>query len=201
MMFDIMGIADADRLFVSGHSFGGYATFGLVSQTNPFKAAIAHAGTTNLINTYGTLISWMRYAENANSILTLNIDGAEAGQGRMGNPPWKDRDRYIRNSPLTYVDRVTTPLMIVHGDMDVLGMEDPENFFRSLYRQGKRVQFVRYLGEGHVLGSPANIRDMWQRMIEWMDEYGDIKRNAQGEILFENGRAATESDEYKDQPQ
>ena len=188
-----LGIADADRLFVSGHSFGGYATFGLVTQTNRFKAAIAHAGTANLVNTYGTLVAWMRYTEDANSILTMNIGWAEAGQGRMGNPPWKDLDRYLRNSPITYVDRVNTPLLIVHGDMDLLGMEDPENVFRSLYRQGKRVQFVRYLGEGHVLASPANIRDMWRRMIGWMDEYGDIKRNAQGEIVFENGRAATAS--------
>ena len=196
-----LGIADADRLFVSGHSFGGYATFGLVTQTSRFKAAIAHAGTTNLINTYGTLISWMRYAENANSILTMNIGWAEAGQGRMGSPPWKDRDRYIRNSPITYVDAVTTPLLIVHGDMDILGMEDPENFFRSLYRQGKRVRFARYVGEGHVLASPANIRDMWRRMIGWMDEYGDIKRNAQGEMVFENGRVVTASGEGEDQTQ
>ncbi|MEM9013480.1 MAG: prolyl oligopeptidase family serine peptidase [Pseudomonadota bacterium] len=195
-----LGIVDENRLFVAGHSFGGYATFGLVTQTDRFEAAIAFSGTANLVNTYGTLIPWMRYTDAANSMLTMNMGWAETGQGRMGNPPWKDLDRYIRNSPITYVDQVDTPLLIVHGDMDFLGMEDPENFFRSLYRQGKRVQFVRYLGEGHILGSPANIRDLWRRMIGWMDEHGDIKRNAQGEMVFENGRVATASVEGEGQP-
>jgi dipeptidyl aminopeptidase/acylaminoacyl peptidase len=89
----------------------------------------------------------------------------------MGNPPWKDLGRYIRNSPITYVYRVQTPLMIIQGDMDYVAMQQGEEFFTSLYRQGKRAKFVRYWGEGHVLESPANIRDMWSQIFNWFDEF------------------------------
>ena len=89
----------------------------------------------------------------------------------MGNPPWKDLDRYLRNSPIFYVDRVRTPLMIIQGDLDYVAMQQGEEFFMSLYRQGKRAEFVRYWGEGHVIESPANIRDMWTRIFAWFDEF------------------------------
>jgi dipeptidyl aminopeptidase/acylaminoacyl peptidase len=89
----------------------------------------------------------------------------------MGNPPWKDLGRYIRNSPIFSVDRVQTPLMIMQGDLDYVALQQGEEFFTSLYRQGKRAEFVRYWGEGHVLESPANIRDMWQRIFAWFDQF------------------------------
>ena len=89
----------------------------------------------------------------------------------MGNPPWKDLGRYLRNSPINYVERVETPLMIIQGDLDYIGIEQGEEFFTALYRQNKRARFVRYLGEDHSIKSPANIRDMWQRICAWFDEY------------------------------
>jgi dipeptidyl aminopeptidase/acylaminoacyl peptidase len=66
------------------------------------------------------------------------------GQGHMMNPPWKDLGRYIRNSPITYVDRVETPLLIIQGDMDFVPIQQGEEFFQALYKQGKRAQFARY---------------------------------------------------------
>jgi dipeptidyl aminopeptidase/acylaminoacyl peptidase len=88
----------------------------------------------------------------------------------MGSPPWKDAGRYLLNSPIFFADRVQTPLLIVHGDMDYIPIQQGEEFFMSLYRQGKRAAFVRYWGEGHVLESPANIRDMWQRILAWFEQ-------------------------------
>jgi dipeptidyl aminopeptidase/acylaminoacyl peptidase len=107
----------------------------------------------------------------------------------MGNPPWKDWGRYLRNSPIFYVDRVQTPLLIVHGDMETaVPIEQAEEFFRALYRQGKRARFVRYWGEGHVLASPANIRDFWHQTYAWLDEFCDISRDAAGNLIFEGDR-------------
>jgi hypothetical protein len=104
----------------------------------------------------------------------------------MGNPPWKDLGRYIRNSPISYVDRVQTPLLIVQGDMDEGSpIQQGEEFFTSLNREGKRVRFVRYLGEGHVLQSPANIRDFWMRTYAWLDEFCDISRDEKGNLVFD----------------
>jgi len=165
-----MGIADPERLFLMGQSFGGFATYGLVTQTQRFKAAVALAGLSDLISLYGQFDARRRYTDNANEYLSLQalMESAQIG---MGNPPWKDLGRYIRNSPVFYVDRVQTPVMIIQGDLDYVAMQQGEEFFMSLYRQGKRAEFVRYWGEGHVLESPANIRDMWKHIFAWFEEF------------------------------
>jgi len=165
-----MGIGDPDRLFLIGQSFGGFSTYGLVTQTQRFKAAVSLAGLSDLISLYGQFDARERYTEHSQENLFMQAL-MESAQIRMGNPPWKDQGRYIRNSPIFYVDRVKTPLMIIQGDMDYVSMEQGEEFFVSLYRQGKRARFVRYWGEGHVLESPANIRDMWNQIFAWFDEF------------------------------
>lgn len=180
------GIADPNRLAVMGQSFGGYATLGMITQTSRFNTAIAMAAGSNLISSYGTLFAVWRYDGSAyEEGLPHAFSFYETGQGAMGNPPWKDRERYIRNSPITYVDRVQTPLMIMQGDMDSCHIQNAEEFFVSLYRQGKRAEFVRYWGENHVLAHPENIRDMWMRISSWLDDTLDITREEQGELVFD----------------
>jgi dipeptidyl aminopeptidase/acylaminoacyl peptidase len=166
-----LGIADPARVYVFGQSFGGYGVYGLVTQTSRFRAAIALAGVSDLISLYGTLDVRARYAEHPRygmSAQTL----METGPIHMGGPPWTDLGRYIRNSPVFAVDRVTTPILIVQGDMDYVAIQQGEEFFASLYRQRKRAQFVRYWGEGHTIESPANIRDLWQRIFTWLEQNG-----------------------------
>jgi dipeptidyl aminopeptidase/acylaminoacyl peptidase len=181
------GIADPKRLGVIGQSFGGYSTYGLVTQTNRFKAAVSLAGTADLISQYSLFDARIRYEEFAHEQLFFQAI-AETGPTRMGNPPWKDEARYLRNSPLSYVERVETPLMIIQGDMDYVAMQQGEQFFTALYRQNKRAAFVRYWGEGHVLDSPANIRDMWHRMFAWFDEFLDISRDQKGNLLWDGDK-------------
>ena len=164
-----LGIADPALLFVLGHSYGGYGVYGLVTQTNRFHAAVALAGSCDLISLYGSLDAWYRYDDFPHEQL-FQATLLETGQGRMGSPPWKDAGRYLLNSPIFFVDRVQTPLLIIHGDMDYSPIQQGEEFFMSLYRQGKRAAFVRYWGEGHVLESPANIRDMWRRILAWFEK-------------------------------
>jgi dipeptidyl aminopeptidase/acylaminoacyl peptidase len=165
-----LGIADPKRLFLAGQSFGGFSTYGLVTQTKRFTAAVSFAGLSNLISLYGQFDARMRYTEYPHEHL-FQAALTESAQIRMGSPPWQDLGRYIRNSPVFFVDRVETPLMIIQGDMDYVALQQGEEFFMSLYRQGKRARFVRYWGEGHVLESPANIRDMWQRVFDWFDGF------------------------------
>jgi len=175
-----MGIADPNRLFLMGQSFGGFSTYGLVTQTQRFKAAVSLAGLSDLISLYGQFDARVRYTEYPQEDLFMAAL-MESAQSRMGNPPWKDLGRYIRNSPIFYVDRVQTPLMIIQGDMDYVAMQQGEEFFTSLYRQGKRAKFVRYWGEGHVLESPANIRDMWNQIFAWFDEFSKEEQPGTGE--------------------
>ncbi len=182
-----LGIADPQRLAVGGHSYGGYTTYGLVTQTNRFKAAIASSGFTDSVSLYGTFFTPFRY-ESYSQEVTAMQSTAETSQQRMGNPPWKDWGRYLRNSPIFYADRVETPLLIVHGDMDVFPIQQAEEFFTALFRQNKRARFIRYWGEGHVLSSPANIRDVWTQIYAWLDEFCDISRDAKGNLVFDGDK-------------
>jgi dipeptidyl aminopeptidase/acylaminoacyl peptidase len=165
-----LGIADPERVYVMGQSFGGFATYGLVTQTTRFKAAVALAGLSDLTSLYGEFGARNRYEDDAHEDLFQQAL-AESAQVRLGGPPWKEMNRYLRNSPITYVDRVETPLMIIQGDMDYVSIRQGEEFFSALYRQAKRAEFVRYWGEGHVLESPANIRDMWDRIFAWLEQF------------------------------
>ena len=168
-------IVDPDRIGVMGQSYGGYSTYGLVSFTTRFKAAVALAGLDDLISLYGVLPADIRYGQTAHQE-GHQFGLAESGQWRMGAAPWQDLGRYLRNSPYFLVDRVETPLMIIHGDMDYVPMEQAEEFFSALNRMGKRATLVRYWGEGHVIYSPPNVADMWRRVLDWFDEY--LKRGS-----------------------
>jgi dipeptidyl aminopeptidase/acylaminoacyl peptidase len=167
-----IGIADPDRLGVMGHSFGGSNTYGLITETNRFKAAVASAGASDLLSEPGTFNASLRFQPYVHEDTFRMWNESRA----MGTPQWKDVGRYLRNSPVIYVERVETPLMIIHGDLDFVPIQQGEEFFSDLYEQGKRAEFVRYWGEGHVIDSPANVRDMWRRIYAWFDEF--LKRDA-----------------------
>jgi dipeptidyl aminopeptidase/acylaminoacyl peptidase len=167
------GIADPDRLFLYGHSYGGFAVYGLLTQTTRFRAAIASAGISNLISLHGTFDARARYAE-AIDVHPFVQWWTESGQADMGGPPWRDQGRYLRNSPIAAVDRIATPLMIIHTDLDFVPIQQAEEIFSALQRQGKTVEFVRYWGESHVLESPANIRDQWERILDWFGRHAGV---------------------------
>ncbi|MGO9520064.1 MAG: S9 family peptidase [Candidatus Korobacteraceae bacterium] len=160
-----MGIADPGRLGVMGHSYGGYSVLGLIVQTTRFKAAIESGGIGNLVGDYGEM-------DAAGAAYGISIE--EHGQGLMGGTPWQFRDRYIENSPIFYLDRAETPLLIVHGSADTtvaafLGDE----VFVALRRLGKEVEYAKYEGEGHspIYWSYANQVDFCERVMVWFDTH------------------------------
>ena len=85
------------------------------------------------------------------------------------------------------------PLMLIHGDYDFVDVNEAEQMFNALNRQGKDALFVRYWGEGHVIGSPANIRDMWWRITQWLDQHLDIARDAEGKVIMDGNRVRSRS--------
>ena len=158
-----MGIADPDRLGVMGSSYGGYSTLALIVQTTRFKAAVMHAGYGNLIGDYGEMSK-----EGAARSITL----AENGQNRIGGTPWQYRDRFIENSPVFYLDRVQTPLLISHGTKDVnVPSFLADEIFVGLRRLGKEVVYAKYEGEGHGLAIYANQVDYLTRVFAWFDDH------------------------------
>lgn len=156
-----------ERLAVWGHSFGGWTSLMVGAQSPRFKALIASAPPTDLITVQASL----RLASLAVPETYMTLTGlqgwAEGGQGRMGGPPWTRLDRYVRNSPLLQADKITAPVLLIYGDMDM----DPTQvtaMFQSLSRQGKDVQLLYYRGEGHVVANPANLRDLHQRAFAFL---------------------------------
>lgn len=158
-----MGIADPDRLGVMGHSYGGYSTLSLIVQTTRFRAAVDSAGPANLISFYGQM-------DPSGSSFALGW--AETGQGGMEGTPWQFRERYIENSPIFYLNRVQTPVLIVQGRLDhAVPEEQSDEVFIGLRRLGKEVEYAKYGGEEHWEGSWAlsNVIDYWNRVIRWFD--------------------------------
>jgi dipeptidyl aminopeptidase/acylaminoacyl peptidase len=160
-----MGIADPDRLGLMGHSNGGYSTLALICQTKRFKAAIEMDGKGDLIGRYGAMDG------SGAALGTSNLENGESG---LGGTPWQVRDKYIENSPVFYLDRVETPLLIIHGSGDhtvppFLGDE----VFVGLRRLGKRVEYAKYQGEEHspLRWSYADQVDLCNRMITWFEKY------------------------------
>jgi dipeptidyl aminopeptidase/acylaminoacyl peptidase len=163
-----LGVADSARLAVLGHSFGGYSAYALVTQTNRFKAAVAMSGHPDLLSLYGQFLPGERYSDRAHQgMVTASM--FESGPFDMAAPLAEDPWRYLRNSPLLYMDRVRTPLMIVHGDMDGAPIQQGEEAFTTLTRMGRKARFVRYWGEGHVVASPPNVRHLWGQIFDWLD--------------------------------
>jgi dipeptidyl aminopeptidase/acylaminoacyl peptidase len=160
-----LGIADPDRLGIMGQSYGGYSVLCLIVQTHRFKAAVMSGGFGDLFADYGSM------DEHGNS---FGIASVEKGQGLMGGTPWDFRDRYLENSPFFYLDRVETPLLILHGSNDTMvpGFL-AEQVFVGLRRLRKTVSYAQYPGEGHSAQGWAyeNEKDYLKRVLNWFATY------------------------------
>ena len=163
-----LGVVDTSRVAVMGQSFGGWTTLALITRTQRFRSAIAMAAASDQISYSGTFRAWDRPWPYAHTVMAPQ-KMLEAGQQRLGGPFWRYPERYIEDSPVLQANRVETPTMIIQGDQDFEGISQAEEFFNSLYRLGKRAELVRYVGDGHVIESPANIRDMWSRISAWLE--------------------------------
>jgi dipeptidyl aminopeptidase/acylaminoacyl peptidase len=158
-----MGIADPDRIGVMGHSYGGYGVLCLIVQTTRFKAAIDSAGPGNLIGHYTQMTT------TGSSIYTGQVENLTTG-GTL----WEKRDKFIENSPVFYLDKVQTPLLIVQGTLDnAVSPFLSDEVFVALRRLGKEVEYAKYEGEAHSEGvwGYANQVDFCNRRIAWFDQW------------------------------
>ena len=157
------GIVDADRMGLHGHSWGGYQTAFLATQSNLFKAAAPGAALTDMISMYN-LIYW-----NSGG---ANMSIFEASQGRFRGAPWENWDSYLRNSPLYYVKQVHTPILMLHNDKDgAVDFTQGLEFYNALRRLKKPVVLIQYKGENHGLAKLENMKDYGVRMLEFFDHF------------------------------
>ncbi len=144
------GIADENRLGVMGASYGGYMTNWIVTQTSRFKAATAGASIADLSDLY---------------YLT---DGGEL-MAEYYKLPWENPEGYARSSPLTHVAKVTTPILISHGDRDPrVPLATAQKFFKALQAHGKTAEMDIYPRGGHVFYEPQQEQAVMQRNFDWM---------------------------------
>jgi acetyl esterase/lipase len=157
------GVVDAKHVGIHGHSWGGYQTAFLVTQTDIFAAAIAGAPLTDMISMYALI-----YKNSG------GVNGAifESSQGRFTSGPWENWDAYTRNSPVRYAANVKTPLIILHNDKDgAVDFTQGVEYYNSLRRLQKPVVMLEYPGENHGLARLPNQKDYAVRMKEFFDHF------------------------------
>jgi len=158
-----MGLADPDAIALHGHSWSGYQTAFVVTQTDIFKTAIAGAPVANMTSAYSG-IRW-------GSGLARQFQ-YEQGQSRLSGSLWEARDEYIDNSPVFFADRVHTPLLILHGDHDdAVPWYQSIELYLALRRLDREVVFLQYRDEPHHPQKYANKLDWAIKMKEWLDHY------------------------------
>jgi len=158
-----MGVADPDAIGLHGHSWSGYLTAQVVTQTDIFAAAVAGAPVGNMTSAYSG-IRW-------GSGLARQFQ-YEQTQSRLGVSMWDNLSPYIENSPVFYADRINTPLMIQHGDADeAVPWYQSIELYLALRRLGKESVFLHYYDEPHHLRKLPNRLDYAIKMKEYMDHY------------------------------
>jgi dipeptidyl aminopeptidase/acylaminoacyl peptidase len=157
------GVVDSTRVGLTGHSWGGYQSAFISTQTSFFKAILPGASLTDLISLYGG-IYW--------STGTAEMDIHESDQTRMTGPYWKDMAGYIRESPVFHVEKVTTPILLLHNDRDdAVDWHQGIEFYNALRRAEKPVVMLQYVGEGHGVAGAGNRKDYARRAREFFDHF------------------------------
>jgi dipeptidyl aminopeptidase/acylaminoacyl peptidase len=158
-----MGVADPGAIGLHGHSWSGYQTAFVITQTDLFAAAVAGAPVSNMTSSYGGI----RY----DSGLARQFQ-YEQTQSRLGVSLWENRDLYIENSPLFYADRIHTPLLIEFGDQDgAVPWTQGIELYLAMRRLRKPAYFLEYRGEPHHLTKYPNKLDYSIKMMEFFDHY------------------------------
>ena len=149
---------DAERLGVTGGSYGGYLTNWIVSHDTRFKAAVTQRCVSNFYSFFGT-----------------SDIGFSFGEFEFGGTPWADTEKLLKHSPITYVDKIETPLLIIHNELDFrCPIEQAEQMYTALKYLGREVGFVRIPGESHGLsrnGTPSRRLARLHHMIGWFDSH------------------------------
>ncbi|WPV67848.1 alpha/beta hydrolase family protein [Chitinophaga sp. LS1] len=153
---------DSTKMGIQGHSFGGYETNFILTKTNIFAAACSASGITDLISFSGGLTSQGKSVHWMTS----------KGQIRLNVKLWQDPQRYINNSPLFYLDKITTPLLMMHTTDDTaVPFGQALELFNALRQFRKKVWMLIYKGEDHVLRDKHNAYDYTVRQIQFFDHY------------------------------
>ena len=148
---------DPQSLGVTGGSYGGFMTNWIVGHTDRFRAACTQRSISNWISFFGTSDIGWRFS-----------------QEEIGGLPWSDLNEYWKRSPIASVEKITTPLLIIHSEEDWrCPIEQAEQLFTALKWLKQDVEFIRFPGENHELsrsGKPAHRIARLEAIVGWFEQ-------------------------------
>jgi dipeptidyl aminopeptidase/acylaminoacyl peptidase len=151
-----LGFIDANKIGVTGWSYGGYMTSWLIGHYQIWKAAMAGAPVTDMYDEYN-----------------LSDGNVSARYGFKGSPYMGDNLKDYRvQSPITYATQMKTPTLIMHDTGDArVTITQGYSLYHALKDNGVPVKFIAYPVAGHFPGDPVRAMDVDRRWVEWMDQY------------------------------
>jgi len=144
-----MGVADSNRVAVGGHSYGAFMTANLLAHTKLFKAGIARSGAYNR---------------------TLTPFGFQAEERTY----WEAPEVYYNMSPFMFANKIKTPLLMIHGEMDNNSGTFPiqsERLYNAIKGHGGTVRFVLLPYESHGYAAKENVLHMLWEQDQWLNKY------------------------------
>lgn len=153
------GFIDPKRVGITGQSWGGYQSAYLITVTNMFAAAVPNATVVNMTSAYGGI----RWASGLARAFQY-----EHTQSRIGGSLWEYPERFIENSPLFRLDRVTTPVLFMANDNDgAVPWYQGIEFYVGMRRLQKEAYMITYNGDEHNPTKRANQKDIDKKMQEF----------------------------------
>lgn len=148
-VLDSLGVGDPNRVAVGGHSYGAFMTANLLAHTNLFKGGIARSGAYN------------------RSLTPFGFQNEDRTY-------WQAQDLYTKMSPFSYADKIKTPLLLIHGEMDNNTGTFPiqsERMYNAIKGHGGTVKFVSLPYESHGYAGKENVLHVLAEQFEWLEKY------------------------------
>ena len=162
-MIDKYPFIDSDHMGLDGQSWGGYQIAYLVTQTDLYKCAYSGAPVVNMISAYGGI----RWESGMSRMFQY-----EQTQSRIGGTLWEKPIHYIENSPIFFIPKINTPLLIMHNDADgAVPWYQGIEFINALRRLEKPAWMLSYNDEAHNLVKRPNGKDIMIRKMQFFDHY------------------------------
>ncbi|SHG38288.1 S9 family peptidase [Flavobacterium defluvii] len=169
-----MGLVDPASIGLMGHSFGGFETAFIATQTNLFAAVVPSGAITNLKNFY----------------FTVNLKSGkpeswrfQSLQWNMRKSPFEEPDLYVRNSPIDHIEKIKVPTLLWSGKEDAqVDVKQSIEFYLALRRLGKKSIMLLYPNENHSFSSESAQKDISIRILQWFDYF--LKKKQGKEYLW-----------------
>jgi len=155
------GEADPDRLGVTGISYGGFMTNWAVGHTDRFATGVAVNGVSNFFSMYGV-----------SDITPLWFETEFGGPYWTSDAQW---ELYRHHSPITYVEHIDTPLLLLQSENDYrCPIDQGEQMLTALRMRRRVVELIRFPGASHVIATTALPRHrqlQWKLILDWFDTH------------------------------